>query len=103
MCVYSCVYNRAGFINLMLSELRWDTLSAREYSAFERLYRGYNVSRGGLRYAPPSSPAADGGGSALSGFLSKLWRGGAARRPNAEEEVRCDPVGWVTTMCNHHV
>ena len=51
---------------------KWESLSVKQYRAFESLFRQYHTAKGGLRYA--SALPADSSGGGLS-FLSKLWRG----------------------------
>jgi hypothetical protein len=63
-----------GYCELLLRELRWDTLTVRQYEAFEALYRHHHVSKGSLRYAAPNGDDPQAAGGSALGFLARLWR-----------------------------
>ena len=71
-----------GYLELLLNELRWDTLTTQQYGAFEALYRHYHVSKGHLKYAAAAPEAS---GSSTLGFLSRLWR--ARRTSDVQHEL----------------
>ena len=59
-----------AFSELLLQQLRWDTLTLRQYRAFEALFKQFHLQKGALRYAAAGAEGAGGG----LWFLSKLWR-----------------------------
>ena len=79
-----------AFVELLLRELRWDTLTLQQYQAFEALFKHHHVARGGLRYAPSASDALPSGLSSFLPGISKLWR--MRRVPQEDEQTRCAAV-----------
>ena len=70
-----------GYLELLLNELRWDTLTPQQYNSFEALYRHYHVSKGHLKYSSPTGEAT----SSTGGFLSRLFTTSRTRRAAADE------------------